>query len=94
MKPERIEELEKSYARDSMQHKPMTTIEVRHLLRCARAWAELEANIHIDEVTASRLIGGGWAVDFLIACELQGDSRAEDLLTATEAALARAKETT
>lgn len=77
MKPERIEEL-MSRTPDAMCEEA-TDAELLHLLRCARAVAELEAYLHGDARRSITLNG------------LRVKGADSSLLTAIEAALAKAK---
>jgi len=92
MKPERIEEL-MSLAPDQMVEEA-TDAELLHLLRCARAWAELEAQIRSQGLGGSARLSA-WArlSDAVVELDCGRFGRGPDLLTATEAAIERAKET-
>lgn len=89
MKPERIEYL-MSLTPDQMVEEA-TDAELLHLLRCARAWAELE---RLHTIEADALGHGGWSVRVTTIYTPHEWVTGPDLLTATEAALAKAKETT
>lgn len=97
MKPERIAQV---YRQGEASESALVTAivdmedaELLHLLRCARVVAELE-NLHSPEwlslVELCTLEDGRWNV----CVDGKGDAIGPDLLTAVEAALARAKETT
>lgn len=98
MKPERIEALMERalmvagrYPAGSFVDVSLEPAELLHLLRCARAWAELQ---RLNSIEADALGHGGWGVQVTTVCTPHGWVEGPDLLTATEAALARAKETT
>ena len=94
MKPERIEELlqeNRTLAASGvrMTHQPIPLDEAQHLLRCARAVAELDRawNYRIQRIR------DGVMISFQdLPLNSREESEGPDLLTATEAALARAKE--
>lgn len=103
MKPERIEEL-RVYAEKSVAHKyedgcsPPCIVnphDLLHLLRCARAWAELEALLREKPGCHAQMyaLARSDEVAFRLDMVAQTTYRTPDLLTATEAALAKAKET-
>ena len=99
MKPERIEEIQKTcreYREDGCAYGPHVYLdEMDHLLRCARAWAELgdalERASDIRFAEYDRADVRGVRVEWRVGGVLEG-LWDPDLLTATEAALARAKE--
>lgn len=110
MKPERIEELlqeNRTLAASGvrMTHQPIPLDEAQHLLRCARAVAELEEWLRAKEewryIQASAVVGEGEMQATL--CDGTAVGKADkivsleagpDLLTATEAALRAAKKET
>lgn len=102
MKPERIEEMRRNVeivvaeAARNGDHKIehwVKTADLLHLLRCARAWAELEAQIRSQGLGGSARLSA-WArlSDAKVELDCGRFGYGPDLLTATEGALARAKD--
>jgi len=104
VKPERIAEIEDALRAPGFGLAGIERHELLHLLRCALAWAELEAWLRAQEewryIQASAVVGEGEMQSML--CDGTAVGKADkivsieagpDLLTATEAALAKAKET-
>ena len=90
MKPERIEELRNQKLRDGTRE--VSRDEWLHLLRCARAWAELETWLSGKGPRNMELI---WTSSRKFTVMNRASviiGFGPDLLTATEAALAKAKE--
>lgn len=102
MKPERIAEIEDTLRSPGFGLAGIERHELLHLLRCARAWAELGELLRSDAVKSGLATAlfvnapdAPLSNRYAVTTGRSHMSKYEpDLLTATEAALAKAKETT